>query len=184
MERGLRASVVALSPVAPHIAEELWDELGGEGLVTEADWIDADGRDDYEKERRLVENTREDVREIRDVAGIDDVENVRVIVAPEWKHSALEIAVEADGDVMGAIMSEDEIREKGDEAASYGQFLQKNHMSLDEELGAEREKETLVRAKWLFEKEFGADAVVERAEESGSDRAGKARPGKPAIEIE
>jgi len=85
---------------------------------------------------------------------------------------------------MGAIMSNDEIREHGDEAASYGQFLQKNHRSLDEELGAEREKEALERAEWLFEKEFDASVVVERAEESDSERAGKARPGKPAIEIE
>ena len=184
LERGLRAVVVALSPVAPHIAEELWDELGGEGLIAEAEWVKADAPDGYEKETRLVENTQEDVREIRDVADIDDVEEVRIIVAPEWKHRALELALDADGDVMGTIMSEDEIREHGDEAASYGQFLQKNHRSLDEELGAEREKEALERAAWLFEKEFDASAVVERADESGSERAGKARPGKPAIEIE
>ena len=184
LERGLRAAVVALSPVAPHLAEELWDELGGEGLVAEAEWIDASPPEDYEKEARLVENTREDVREIRDVAGIDDVQTVRVIVAPGWKHRALEIAIEADDNVMGAIMSEDEIREHGDDAASYGQFLQKNHRSLETELGAEREKEALERAAWLFEKEFDAEVVVERAEETESERASKARPGKPAIEIE
>ncbi len=185
-EKGLRAVVVALSPVAPHIAEELWENVGGEGLVAEADWIEANAPEGYEKEARLVENTQEDVREIRDVAGIDDPERVRVVVAPKWKHHALGIALETegDGDVMGAIMSEDEIREHGDDAASYGQFLQKNHRSLDEELGAEREKEALKRASWLFEKEFGADVVVERAEESESDRRKKARPGKPAIEIE
>jgi leucyl-tRNA synthetase len=184
LERGLRAVVVALSPVAPHIAEELWDELNCEGLVAEAEWMDADAPEGYEKEARLVENTQEDVREIRDVAGIDDVERVRVIVAPDWKNRALELALEAEDDVMGAIMSEDEIREHGDEAASYGQYLQKNHRSLERELGAEREKEALERAEWLFEMEFDAEVVVERAEESDSERAGKARPGKPAIEIE
>jgi leucyl-tRNA synthetase len=184
LERGLRAVVVALSPVAPHIAEELWDELDGEGLAAEAEWMDAEAPEGYEKEARLVENTQEDVREIRDVADIEDVESVRVIVAPDWKHRALELAVEADDDVMGTIMSHDEIREHGDEAASYGQFLQKNHRSLELELGAEREKEALERAKWLFEREFDASVVVERAEDSASERSSKARPGKPAIEIE
>ncbi|MCX2819459.1 leucine--tRNA ligase [Haladaptatus sp. F3-133] len=183
MERGLRAVVVSLSPVAPHIAEELWDELGGEGLVAEADWVDAQAPEGYGKEQRLVEDTREDVREIRDVADIDDVEEVRVIVSPGWKHRALEVALEAEGDVMGEIMSHDEIREKGDEAAKYGGFLQKNHRSLEAELGAGREKEALERAAWLFEKEFDASVTVERAEGSDSDRADKARPGKPAIEI-
>jgi len=185
LERGLRAVVVALSPVAPHIAEELWENVGGEGLVAEADWMEAEAPDGYEKEARLIENTQEDVREIRDVAGIDDVESVRIIVAPGWKRRALELAIEADDDdVMGTIMSEDEIREHGDEAASYGGFLQKNHRSLDEEPGTEREKEALERAAWLFEKEFDAEVVVERAEESDTERASKARPGKPAIEIE
>jgi len=184
LERGLRAVVVALSPVAPHVCEELWDELGGEGFVAEADWVDADTPDGYDKEERLVENTREDVREIRDVADIDDVETVRIIVAPDWKHLALGVALEAEGDVMGEIMSHDGIREHGDEAASYGQFLQENHRSLEAELGADRENEALERAAWLFEKEFGASVVVERAEDSDSERASKARPGKPAIEIE
>ena len=184
MERGLCAIVVALSPVAPHIAEELWDELGREGLVAETEWMDSEAPDGYEKEARLVENTQEDVREIRDVAGIDDVESVRITVAPDWKHRALELAIEADDDVMGTIMAEDEIRQHGDEAASYGQFLQKNHRSLERELGTEREKEALGRAAWLFEKEFDAPVIVENAEESESERASKARPGKPAIEIE
>lgn len=186
LERGLRAVVVALSPVAPHISEELWEELGGESLVAEADWMEADASDEYEKQARLVENTQEDVREIRDVAGIENPERVRIIAAPEWKHRALETALETegDGDVMGAIMSDEEVREHGDDAANYGQFLQKNHMSLDEELPQDDEVAALERASWLFEREFGADVVVERAEESESDRASKARPGKPAIEIE
>ncbi|MFP4175579.1 MAG: class I tRNA ligase family protein, partial [Halobacteriales archaeon] len=184
LERGLRAVVVSLSPVAPHIAEELWNELDCEGLVAGADWMDAEAPEGYEKEARLVENTREDVREIRDVADIEEVKEVRVIVAPDWKHRALEVALDAEGDVMGEIMSHDEIRQHGDEAAKYGGYLQKNHRSLEPELGAEREREALERASWLFEKEFGASVTVERAEESGNERASKARPGKPAIEIE
>jgi len=185
-ERGLRAVVVALSPVAPHVAEELWDGMGDGGLVAETDWPETEAPGRYGKERRLVENTREDVREIRDVAGIENPQKVRVVVAPEWKHRALELAlgVEGDGDVIGTIMSEDEVRQHGDDAADYGGFLAKNHRSLEAELGPEREKKTLERARWLFEKEFDAEVVVEGAEESESERAPKARPGKPAIEIE
>ena len=31
-----------LQPFAPHIAEELWDKLGGEGLVCQAPWPEFD----------------------------------------------------------------------------------------------------------------------------------------------
>jgi len=35
---GLRPLVTLLSPYAPHLAEALWTEIGGEGLVINADW--------------------------------------------------------------------------------------------------------------------------------------------------
>ena len=35
---GLRPLVTLLSPYAPHLAETLWKEIGGEGLVINADW--------------------------------------------------------------------------------------------------------------------------------------------------
>ncbi len=183
--RALRSVALILSPVSPHVAEEVWREMDGDGLLAEARWPEVEVDEAYDVERRLVENTREDVREIRDVAGIDDVDLVRVVVAPEWKHRALEIArdLDGDGDVMGAIMQEDEIRERGDDAARYGGYLQENLRSLEPELPQDGEVEALERAAWLVEREFDCTVVVETAEESDSERAVKARPGKPAIEI-
>ncbi|MFQ5509830.1 MAG: leucine--tRNA ligase [Leptospirillia bacterium] len=38
----VRALVTLLSPFAPHIAEELWERIGGDGLVCDQDWPEAD----------------------------------------------------------------------------------------------------------------------------------------------
>ncbi|EMA31245.1 leucine--tRNA ligase, partial [Halobiforma nitratireducens] len=105
-ERGLSAVVRLLAPVAPHLAEELWDELGNDGFVVDAPWPTAEiDRDRVRKRRRLVENTREDVRDIVEVAGIEDPERIDVVVAPEWKYDALEIAIESDADnLIGELM--------------------------------------------------------------------------------
>lgn len=46
----MRQFVVILSPFAPHLAEEIWSELGGEGSVTHASFPELD-------ERHLVEDT-------------------------------------------------------------------------------------------------------------------------------
>ncbi|MDY6764713.1 MAG: leucine--tRNA ligase [Halobacteria archaeon] len=184
-ERGLKTAVKMLSPIAPHVCEELWDELDGNTMVAESDWpVAREVDEDYETGKRLVENTRRDVREIRDVAGISEIDRIRIIVAPEWKYRAYEIARETEGDVMGEIMSNEEIRKHGDEAANYGQYLQRNHKALEDELTPEKEAEYLRQAKWLFEREFKTDIVVESAEESDSERASNARPGKPAIHIQ
>jgi leucyl-tRNA synthetase len=37
--RGVRSLILMLAPFAPHMAEELWQRIGGEGLIATADWL-------------------------------------------------------------------------------------------------------------------------------------------------
>jgi len=50
----LSSLAVMLSPIAPHVAEELWSRLGGSGFVSAADWPVADAGLLVEAERRIV----------------------------------------------------------------------------------------------------------------------------------
>jgi leucyl-tRNA synthetase len=182
-ERGLRTAVRLLAPVAPHVTEECWEHLGGDGLVAEAAWPEPEGEiEGYAAERRLVENTRDDVRDILEVAGIDEPETIEIAVAPEWRHRALEVAIEADDDVVGSVMADEELREHGEAAADYAKDLAAEHQALSESLAPEREFDALDRAAWLLDREFDAEIVLERAIGTG-DLADRARPGRPAIEI-
>jgi leucyl-tRNA synthetase len=184
-ERGLRGAVRLLAPVTPHLAEELHDELGGDGFVAEAAWPETDvDRDAAATRRSLVENTREDVRQIIDVAGIDDPERIDVVVTPEWKYDALGIAVESDADnLISELMQEPHIREQGDDAASYGQDLQAEREALSLTLAPDEEYDALAAAAWLVEREFDAPVRVVRAEKADESAARKAEPGRPAIDI-
>lgn len=182
-ERGLRTVVRLLAPVVPHVTEECWDALGGEGFVAEADWptpgIDAD----YETERALVENTREDVRHIVDVADIQSPEEIEVVVAPEWKHRALDIAIDSDGDVVGDVMADEDLRERGEAAAEFAKDLAEEHQSLTGALAPENEFATLERAEWLFEREFSTDVRLERPADAPEDLVRQSKPGRPAIRV-
>ncbi|RAW43969.1 leucine--tRNA ligase [Halorubrum sp. 48-1-W] len=184
-EHGLDVAVRLLAPVAPHLAEELWETLGRDGFVVEADWPSATAdRETVERRRRLVENTREDVRDIVEVAGIEDPERIDVVVAPDWKYDALEIAIDSDADnLIGELMAEDHIRERGDVAASYGQDLQAEREALSETLSGDEEYAALRAAAWLVEREFDAPVVVERAVDADPETARHAEPGRPAIDI-
>ena len=184
-ERGLDAAVRLLAPVVPHLAEELYDELGGEGFAVEVEWPSADAdRETVEKRRDLVENTREDVRQIVEVAGIEDPERIDIVVTPEWKFEALGIAVESDADdLISELMQESAIREQGDAAASYGQDLQAEREALSMTLSPDEEHEALVAATWLVEREFDAPVRVVRAAEADDETPRKAEPGRPAIDI-
>jgi len=185
-ERGIEVTAKLLAPVAPHVAEEVWELLGGEGLIAEADWPEGETPDGYEIERRLIENTREDVRDIVDVAGIDDPERITIAVAPAWKHDALELVLglEEGADVVGSVMGDEDLRRRGEAAADFAKDLAAEAQSLSEQLPPEREREALQRAAWLIEREFDAEVVVRSADEASEDLVGKAEPGRPGIEIE
>lgn len=184
-ERGLETVLRLLAPVAPHLAEELFEAMGNDGFVVDADWPEPTvSREAIEHRRLLVDNTREDVRQIVDVAAIEDPERIEIVVAPEWKHQALEIATESDADnLISEIMTEPSIREHGDAAAIYGQKLQDEREALSVTLPPSREYEALETATWLIEREFDAPVSVVQAEEADDALAHKAEPGRPAINI-
>ncbi|PSQ33944.1 leucine--tRNA ligase [Halobacteriales archaeon SW_12_69_24] len=201
-ERGLSVALRLLAPVTPHIAEELWDELGSEaprasnasgersepraGFVVDAEWpaTDAD-REAAEQRRRLVENTREDVREISDVAGIPEPQRIDIVVTPDWKYKALRVALESDADnLVGELMQHDDIKRHGEAAADYGKDLEAEREALTEPLDPEMEHAALSAAAWLLEREFDAEVRVLAAEEAPGDVAANAEPGRPAIDIE
>jgi len=184
-ERGVETVTKLLAPVAPHVAEEVWAELGRDGLVAEADWPRADPPAGFDIERRLVENTREDVRDIVDVAGIEDPEEVAVAVAPEWKHAVYDLARESDApNLVGEVMGDERFRQYGEAAADFAKDLGAEREALAETLDPVDERAALERAAWLIEREFGADVVVLSAEEADDDLAADARPGRPAIRID
>ncbi|NHN64603.1 leucine--tRNA ligase [Haloarcula sp. JP-Z28] len=183
-ERGLATAAKLLAPVAPHAAEEMWAELGHDDLIAEAEWPAAEAPEDYEMERRLVENTREDIRDIVDTVGIEDPQTITLAVAPQWKHRVLDLARNADGNVVGTVMQDEDLREQGEAAADFAKELAGRAQSLDEQLPPEREQAALERAAWLIEREFGADVVVQGPEEADPDLVGKSGPGRPAIDIE
>ncbi|WP_435334615.1 leucine--tRNA ligase [Haloarchaeobius sp. TZWWS8] len=186
LARGVETAIKLLAPVAPHVCEEAWTELVGDDaeFVATADWPAPESDvSDHERERTLVENTRDDVRQIIDVAGIEDPTSIDVVVAPQWKHRALELAIDADDDVVGTVMRDEELRQQGSAAADFAKDLAAEHPGLAEALSPDRERAVLERAAWLVEDEFEAPVSVLSADEADDSVSKKARPGRPAIQI-
>jgi len=182
--RGLRVLAKLIAPFAPYLAEELWSALDGEGLIAAADWpTPLQEIPDYRVERELVRTTLEDVRDITDVVDITDPDRIELVVAPEWSYHAYDTAREVapDGPVVGRVMGDDAVPET-EAAADYAADLADRSGGFEPVLSPEREQTVLEQATWLFEDEFGAEVVVRQAAPDG-ERAGTARPNKPAIHI-
>ncbi|MFP4116135.1 MAG: leucine--tRNA ligase [Candidatus Aenigmatarchaeota archaeon] len=174
--------VLVFAPFAPHICEELWDRMGKEGFVAEAKWpeVEEEKMDgEAESAMEMVDTLEDDVREIKRITGIEDPDEAKIIVADPWKYELYEKVL--DGKELSEIMENEDIRSRGDEAASYFQELNKEHELEELILDSGGEVEVLEEMKETLEEELNVKLTVEKEGESGEEKAGKARPGKPAI---
>ena len=86
-KKDIESFVKLLSPFCPHIAEEMWEKIGGKGFVSLASWPVADEKkinEKIERAEQAVEKTVSDILNIlKIVAGRGGVgENVYVYVLP------------------------------------------------------------------------------------------------------
>jgi leucyl-tRNA synthetase len=89
-EEARQTLVLLLNPLAPHISEELWERMGGQGLCAEASWPAYDAAAAAEPEIELVvqvAGTKRDV--LRAPAGLDQAEALRLALASERVQRAL-----------------------------------------------------------------------------------------------
>ncbi|MDY6769941.1 MAG: leucine--tRNA ligase, partial [Candidatus Nanohaloarchaea archaeon] len=188
----LEAQVRLLAPFTPHLCEELWDAMGKDGLVAEAEWPEADA-DAIDPAVEAGEAMLEDaVDDIRDIAGlVDGFDRIRLIVAEAWKReAAASIAEKLDADVdRGALMDEltgdETLREHGEELSALVEEYSEQPGDLpDVRMTADEEAELFREAAGFLSDRFDADVTVEQERESDHEKAGRARPGKPAIVLE
>jgi leucyl-tRNA synthetase len=184
-----------LAPFTPYLTNELHEELTGES-AEDAGWPAVDeSREDPTVEVResLVESLTDDINDIVDVTGTDpDV--VRVYTAADWKRSVFEQVAETGPDVgavMSEVMSDPDLRERGNEVNQLVQELVEFVREQDDErlaiLEEADEADVYADAVGFYEREFDADVRVldEGADpEDPGGKAGDAVPFRPAIHIE
>jgi leucyl-tRNA synthetase len=79
-----------LNPMAPHIAEDLWERTGGQGLCADAAWPELDEAAAAEREVTLVVQVGGKVRDrLRVPAGLDETNAVQRALASEAARRAL-----------------------------------------------------------------------------------------------
>ncbi len=175
--------IIALSPVMPHVCEELWESLGKKGFVSEAKWPETDEKlidEKAEKAEELVRQTLEDAKEIRKIVKIEP-KQINIYISPEWKHEVYSLALKKPKNIVQEIMKIETIKKQGNVAVKYAQSLASRQLA--EKLSQKEEFAALNDAEKFFSKEMGVPVKVMKAEESKSEKAQRAEPGKPGIEI-
>ncbi len=174
-----------MAPFTPHISEELWEKLGGEGFVSLAEWpepVQEWWNETVEAEEDFVKNLIDDIREIIRVAKIEDARRAYVYTAPEWKWRVLEVVAEKRNfkGAMAELMKDEEMRKHGREVSKLIQRLIKERAF---EVRRVEEEKALEEAKEFIEKELGIELIINPDEDKGGKKKA-AMPLKPAVYVE
>lgn len=201
IDRLLDVWIRLMAPITPHIAEELWESVGGGGLVSVEEFPEYEEKVSLEVEssEQYLKNVLSDIKEILKVTGISP-EKIHLYVSPPWKESVFRTGVEMAMEdeltipaLTSEMMSDQEMRERGKEAASFARKIAEDLSNRSEE---EMERLSididefgyLESATDFLEDEFDCRIRVYRAETEDfhdpEGKAGSARPRRPAIFVE
>ncbi len=185
--------VLMMAPMAPHIAEELWHDLGNENFVSIEKWPSPDESmisDKIEAEEALLDSIISDSKQVIALmkkAG-KEPKSVTLIVADEWKRDlanelckskSIKSVIERLNGTDPAIAAPE--REK---AIKYVQQLAKklNSMRVSETSQEEEFKLLEEASRYLYES-LKYPVAIEQESKSKSQRASNALPQRPSIDI-
>lgn len=185
LKQALETLTTLLSPFCPHIAEEMWESLENKPFVSVQQWPKPNEKlinPALEQQSLLVEQTREDIQEILKLVG-KKPEKIQVFAAPGWKYTVHKaIKSSSRGFSVKELMKIPEVRKHGKDAVRFAEKLSKS-FSVQKILSEAEELKALKEAIPALEKKFSCDVIVKPAIKSSSQKARKAEPGKPGIEV-
>ena len=196
----LDAWVRMMAPITPHFAEEMWERIGGRGLVSPAEFPKA--KDEWESAsadagEEYLRRISADITEILKVTGIIP-KRIILTVSPGWKQEVLRIGIESvhQGKKDIGEMIKKALAVPGADRQEAPKFVKQLMADLQKSGEEEMEKlsskidefSILEDAREFLSDEFSSEFLVQRADDREKyDPAGKskgARPRKPSIFVE
>ncbi|MHA2188240.1 MAG: leucine--tRNA ligase, partial [Candidatus Thorarchaeota archaeon] len=184
-----------VSPMIPHISEEVWSRMNREGYVSLAPWPDADKKlidVDIQNAHDVIESTIHDIREIVRLLKGKKPKNVHVYVASEWMFEAMNSIRDANlpmivGDIMKHLMSNPDFRKYGKQVKGIVDRIAKENGLWDHSRTAKHEMVTLTDSAEYIGSELNLNVHIHASETPDYDPQNKARfalPGRVSLYLE
>lgn len=190
LKKFIEIQTLLIAPVAPHVADEVWEAIGKEGLASTHPWPEAEEskiKPELDTAEEIVRRVLEDCREVLKL--VKQAEKVTITVAAKWKYdlaSKVKEEVEAGAPLREAIRKA--LKAAGDidarEASRTAQTIARNPDVLNVLVERDLEYSSLKEAEEFLSRELGVKVYVDVEEESSSPKRHVAIPGRPAIYIE
>ena len=202
--RVLDTQVRMMTPFTPHLCEEIWEKMGGEGFIAFAEWPKVDESyvsQESEVLERMIQTCMEDIQKITRVTGISPAK-IHFYTADGWKWKiylkALELAKREQLDV-GTLIKEAfkdaEMKAMSKAVPGYARQIVDDVIKLPDgelelrlKMGQLNEVNILMDAVSFIEGENGCEVAVSAESdpwtEDPAKRAHRAKPYRPAIYVQ
>ncbi len=194
----LSSLTLMLSPIIPHVSEELWHMLGNSSFASTEKWPNPDrsmiskkAEDEEDLIDRIIEDSRQVMEIVRKKSGKQPSE-IKLIVAEDWKRKLNNlVAAEKNAGKIIERVKADKEKELGDDgkkvetgaAIEYISGLAKKVAGVrPSEITQKEETELLEEAKGYIGGILGVKIKIEKESESKSERAKRSMPEKPTID--
>lgn len=186
----LSSVVLMLQPVAPHVSEEMWHALDNATFASTEKWPVSNREminEKVEMGEELVDSTIEDAKQVMALMQKKSgkkAKELRVIVASDWKRKLVN-ALAKEKKVEKALkdVEKDTAVDKEAAAKMVGMLAKKLNEIRGVETTQQEEFDSIEEASGYISKQLGCDVVVELEAKSKSQRASRAMPMKPSLDI-
>ncbi len=180
-----------LSPIIPHISEELWEALGKDNFVSLEKWpISKNEKIDkkIENAKILSEQISSDVKTISELIN-KNPEKIEIFVSPDWKFELLNIIKNQIknnnrnlGDIMKKALENKKLKEKSKKIPKIIKKILSHPNKMPNIITSQKEElESIKSLKQKLEKELNCNIKITPAQKSKENKSNQAMPGKPAI---
>ena len=184
-----------IAPMTPHVSEEFWSKMKGDGYVSMTEWPQPDKKlidASVEMAHEVVESTIRDIREIVKLLKDKKASTVHIYVAPEWMFKALNSIREAElaiivGDIMKHLMSNADFRKHGKQVKNIVDRIAKENGLWDYSKNAKEEMAALKNSAAHITTELNLEVIIHSSEKPKYDPQNKARfalPGRVSLFLE
>ena len=195
----LRVWIQSMMPITPHIAEELWNLCGMEGLVSASLYPTA-GKNSLSAEygEGFIRDVMSDIAQIRKVANVDG-DRIVIYTTPTWKKKVMGMGVDmlrSGGldipSLTKKCMADDDLKKNGKATSEFVKKvvtdLSRSEPDMKQMIVDTDETGLLLSVTDFLKAELNADVMILSADDENlydpQNKSRAATPGRPAILLE
>lgn len=188
----IETQIKLLTPFTPHICEEMWELIGGDGFCSNAAWPQFDKSKinvEFEQGEKLVSQIMSDIVQVLKLANIEKPKKITIIISLKWKYDFMNkmsevLSITRDfKEIIGEVM-QGELKQYGKDITKLiPKYIKAG--SVSKVSTPEFEMKIIESSKEFLSKQYDdCKITVVFAKDSKEGKAKNAMPNKPALLVE